>query len=33
MELLRTPEAVRDREDIYDYIEKDNFLLPWHLMT
>ena len=24
MELLWTPEAVRDREDIYDYIEKDN---------
>ena len=24
MELLWTPEAVRDREDIYDYIEEDN---------
>lgn len=24
MELLWTPEAVRDRDDIYDYIEKDN---------
>ncbi|WP_397473035.1 type II toxin-antitoxin system RelE/ParE family toxin [Pusillimonas sp.] len=24
MELLWTPEAVRDREDIYDYIEQDN---------
>lgn len=24
MALLWTPEAVRDREDIYDYIEKDN---------
>lgn len=24
MELLWTPEAVRDREDIYDYIEKNN---------
>ena len=24
MELLWTPEAARDREDIYDYIEKDN---------
>ena len=24
MELLWTPEAVRDREDIYDYIEGDN---------
>ena len=24
MELLWTPEAVRDREDIYGYIEEDN---------
>ena len=24
MELLWTPEAVRDREDIYEYIEEDN---------
>lgn len=24
MELLWTPEAVRDREDIYSYIEEDN---------
>ena len=24
MELLWTPEAVRDRDDIYDYIEEDN---------
>src|SRR5690606_41710660 len=24
MELLWTPEAVKDREDIYDYIEEDN---------
>lgn len=32
MELLWTPEAVRDREDIYDYIEEDNPLLSWHLM-
>ena len=24
MELLWTPEAVRDREDIYDYIEEDS---------
>jgi len=24
MELLWTPEAVRDRDDIYDYIEADN---------
>ncbi|MCK9488737.1 MAG: type II toxin-antitoxin system RelE/ParE family toxin [Xanthomonadales bacterium] len=24
MELLWTPEAARDREDIYDYIEQDN---------
>jgi len=24
MELLWTPEAVRDREDIYNYIEEDN---------
>jgi toxin ParE1/3/4 len=24
MELVWTPEAVRDREDIYDYIEEDN---------
>ena len=24
MKLLWTPEAVRDREDIYDYIEEDN---------
>tara|TARA_B100000242_G_C42858896_1_gene398717 strand:- start:307 stop:597 length:291 start_codon:yes stop_codon:yes gene_type:complete len=24
MELLWTPEAIQDREDIYDYIEADN---------
>ena len=24
MELLWTPEAIRDRDDIYDYIEADN---------
>lgn len=24
MELLWTPEAIQDREDIYDYIEEDN---------
>ena len=27
MELLWTPEDVRDREDIYDYIEEDNPLV------
>lgn len=26
MELLWTPEAIRDREDIYDHIEEDNSL-------
>lgn len=31
MELLWTPEAVRDREDIYSYIEEDNPLAALEL--
>ena len=31
MELLWTLEAVRDREEIYDYIEKDNPLAALEL--
>ena len=30
MELLWTPEAIQDREDIYDYIEVDN---PFAVLT
>lgn len=34
MEMQGTPEAIQDRETIYDYIEADNpIALPWPSMS